>query len=405
MRRGSNLPAVGSYNQTLVLDLIRRSPEGLSRVELAERTGLSPQTLSNVTRRLTNEGLILEAGKVISGPGKPRTLLALDPRSRYAIGVHLDPSVDTIMIVDMSGRVIAQAEHPPGQTQDATRLVAAMAGAVRAIVDRAGIDTDRILGIGVAAPGPVDTASGRLLDPPLLPAWHGVDLTARLLDETGMPTVLEKDVTAAVVGEQWLAYGDEPGDTLFFYYGAGIGAGLTQSGLPVRGRTGNAGDIAHLGVDADGPRCECGARGCLGTSLEPDELLREAGLLEGADRPGSADPRPALDRLRGLAEDGEPRAVAALEQAARRLARGLVQINNLLDVDMAVIGGPVWVRLAPVLRDPLRAALARDTAVRTTGPLRLRDSRGGTDAAAVGAACLLLDRAFTARPTALLITE
>src|SRR3954468_8799970 len=89
MPRGTNLPALGGYNQTLILDLVRRSREGISRVELAEQTGLSAQTISNVSRRLLDDGLIREGGKQIAGPGKPRTILHLEPTARYAVGVHL----------------------------------------------------------------------------------------------------------------------------------------------------------------------------------------------------------------------------------------------------------------------------------------------------------------------------
>lgn len=404
MRRGSNLPAVGTYNQTVVLDIIRRSRDGLSRVELSEQTGLSAQTLSNVTRRLTAQGLIVEAGKVISGPGKPRTLLALNPRSRYAIGIHLDPAVDTIVLVDMAGTVIAQAEHPPARSMQTTQLIASMAAAVSDIIARSGIDVERILGIGVAAPGPLE--SERFLNPPLLPAWHGVDIRGELAEATGFAVVVEKDVTAAVVGELWLDRSDDVADAIFFYYGAGIGAGLAVASTPVRGATGNAGDIAHLTVDRDGPLCECGMPGCLGIALEPASVLTEAGIREpdmrAADIP--VDPRPELDRLRLLAESGNARALSAIERAAKRLARGLVQIDNLLDAGVAIMAGPVWARLAPVLREPLQAFVASDPAVRTMRPLRLRESRLGTDAAAVGAACLLLDGAFTARTSDLLIT-
>ncbi|WP_159501601.1 ROK family transcriptional regulator [Microbacterium sp. 18062] len=407
MRTGSNLPAVGTYNQTLVLDLIRRAPEGLSRVELATQTGLSAQTLSNVTRRLTEDGLIAEGGKVISGPGKPRTLLRLRPHARFAIGVHLDPAVDAIVVVDMAGAVVAHAEHPPGRSRDAGRLIASMGDAVLDIIDRSGIDRTRILGVGVAAPGPIDAGAGRLIDPPLLPAWHGVALRDDLAKTIGLPVVLEKDVTAAAVGELWLDRGYDVGDAIFLYYGAGIGVGIAIGSVPVRGVTANAGDIAHLNVDPEGPRCECGMAGCLGTTLEPDTLLREAGVRTGPPDPDALpiDPRPELDILRGLAEDGDERALAVIETTARRLARGLVQLDNMLDVGVVVVGGPVWARLSQVLREPLRRCLVSDTAVRTLHPLRLRDSRLGADAAAVGAACLLLDGAFTARPSDLLITQ
>ena len=90
-RRGTNLPRMGDFNLTVILDAIRRAPGGLSRVELAQIVGLSPQTISNISRRLLDQHLIVEAGKEGTGPGKPRTMLRLNPAGMYAVGVHLDP--------------------------------------------------------------------------------------------------------------------------------------------------------------------------------------------------------------------------------------------------------------------------------------------------------------------------
>ncbi|WP_291278263.1 helix-turn-helix domain-containing protein, partial [Galactobacter sp.] len=79
MQRGTNLGRLGGFNQAVVLEAVRHHPDGISRVELAEVTGLSPQTISNVARRLIEGGWIRESGTVISGPGKPRTILELIP--------------------------------------------------------------------------------------------------------------------------------------------------------------------------------------------------------------------------------------------------------------------------------------------------------------------------------------
>lgn len=399
MRTGSNLPAVGEYNQTLVLDHIRRSPEGLSRVELTARTGLSAQTLSNVTRRLADEGLIVEAGKVISGPGKPRTMLKLAPRSRFAVGVHLDPVVDTIVVVDMAGEVIVHDEIARPVVSAPGSLVDAVGAAVDAIVERAGIPRELVLGVGVAAPGPFDARGGRLLDPPLLPEWHNVNVREDLGAVTGLPVIVEKDVTAAMVGEMWFDRSDALGDAMFLYYGAGVGVGLAIAGAPVRGRTGNAGGIAHVVVDPEGPECDCGAHGCLGVSIEPRVLLAEAGYAPAR----AGDTRPDLDRLVRDAREGEERAAAVLRQAGARIARALVVTNNLIDVDEVVLGGPVWERLAGVLGDIVAERVAVDAASTATREIVVRRSRVGSDVAAVGAACLMLDGAFSARPARMMI--
>lgn len=399
MRTGSNLPAVGEYNQTLVLDLIRRAPDGLSRVELSARTGLSAQTLSNVTRRLAEEGLIAEAGKVISGPGKPRTLLKLEPRSRFAVGVHLDPVVDTVVVVDMAGHVVAHREIEPQGEVPATELIAAVGTAVDDIIVRAGIDRSLVLGVGVAAPGPFDPRGGRLLDPPLLPSWHHVNVRDDLGAVTGLPVIVEKDVTAAMVGELWFDRSDALSDAMFLYYGAGVGLGVAIAGAPVRGRTGNAGGIAHIVVDPLGPVCGCGSRGCLGVSIEPRTLFAEAGY----DPATGGDSRREVDRLVRDAAAGRPETVAVLRRAGERIARALVVANNLLDVDEVILGGPVWERLAGILGDAVNARVAADPASTATRAIEVRRSLVGADVAAVGAACLMLDGAFAARPARMMI--
>ena len=132
MARGPNLPAIAAFNETVVLDAVRRSPDGLSRVELAARTGLSAQTVTNVTRRLLQQGLIREAGKQSEGsPGKPRTILRLNPAGAYAVGVHLDPTVIACVLLDLEGSVVAHVHRPSPPDGDAVSTLAAAVDAIR----------------------------------------------------------------------------------------------------------------------------------------------------------------------------------------------------------------------------------------------------------------------------------
>lgn len=403
MKRGSNMPAVGTYNQTLVLDMIRRSPTGLSRIELSELTGLSAQTLSNVARRLTVEGLIVEGERVVAGPGKPRTMLRLNRTARFAVGIHLDPSVDTFVVVDLSGSIVAHMERSPDDTASAPELIAALARDTTALLRSAAVPFDRVIGIGAAVPGPIDDDTGMLLTPPLLPNWHHTRVRDLLSEATGLPVVVEKDVVAAMVGELWADVDHNLSDAALVYYGAGVGLGMAVDGDAVRGRTGNAGDIAHLVVDTDGPLCQCGQRGCLGVTVAPEFLLSDAGVTASAEIPPTA-VRGAIDDLRARTANGDARALAACGRTAAAFARAIVLMNNVLDAGTFVIGGPVWSRLSEVLEPPLRAALPSIPQIATTRPLRLVEARLGTDLAAAGAACLVLDGAFTARASDLMIS-
>lgn len=405
MKRGSNMPAVGTYNQTLVLDMIRRSPSGMSRIELAELTGLSAQTLSNVARRLTDAELIVEGERVVAGPGKPRTLLRLNRSARFAVGIHLDPSIDTFVVVDLSGSIVAHMETPPEDTDSTPDLIAALADSTNALLKSADVPFDRVLGIGTAVPGPIDDATGMLLTPPLLPNWHHTRLRDLLSEATGLPVEVEKDVVAAMVGELWADVDHVLRDAALLYYGAGVGLGVAIDGDALRGRTGNAGDIAHLVIDPGGPLCQCGQPGCLGVTVAPERLLLEAGVTTSLDDLPWGERRAALDDLRTRAQGGDPLAIAVCSHTAEVLARAIVLMNNMLDAGTFVIGGPVWSRLGEVVEPTLRGVLPMIAQIATTRPLRLIEARLGTDLAAAGAACLVLDGAFTARTSGLMISS
>jgi predicted NBD/HSP70 family sugar kinase len=399
------LLAVGGFNQAVILDLIRRAPQGLSRVEIAGATGLSAQTVSNVSRRLIDSGIVLEAGKLNVGPGKPRTLLQLEPSGLYSIGVHLDPTVVTYVLLDLAGAVVTdhRASMPAEATPDA--IIAAMAEQIAAIMERSGVPHDRVLGVGIAAPGPVDATLGILLDPPLLDGWTRVPLREALAEATGFPVLLEKDVAAAAVAEIWTG-GGERDNFAFFYYGTGIGMGLVIDSDVLRGSSSNAGDMGHLRVAPTGPLCSCGRRGCIGDLVVPHRIVEEAvdgGVIDQGGASSSVDED--FTRFADAAAAGSPVARDILDHAAAHIATAVVQITNLLDVDSVIFGGPFWQRVSPALLPRISTLVNTDPGLISPHPIRLFDSAIGDDVAAIGAGCLVLDHFLSPRPSALLISR
>lgn len=407
-RRGTNLPAMGDFNQSVILEAIRRAPGGLSRVELAETTGLSAQTVSNICRRLLDADLITEAGKEVLGPGKPRTILRLNPGGRFALGAHLDPTVTTIVLLDLAGTVIARERIGTPLEQRPDEVIGAIAASTDRLLRQSGVDARRVAGLGVAAPGPIDPVAGALVDPPNLHGWHRVPLRDELAGRARIEVVVEKDVTAAAIAEMWAGSPSTAGESfVFLYLGTGIGAGLVVDGEVVLGSAGNAGEIGHIVVDPDGPECGCGARGCVAVTCTPESLVREAWSVIDGPAPGEAADTARVDaaftRLADVAERGEPRAVEVLDRAAVRFARLLSVITNLLDVDRVVLGGPFWSRLDARLMTVLPGEIDRLRAARGIHPIAIEGSRLGDDVAAIGAAAVILDRSLSPRTKSLLL--
>ena len=281
MLRGANLPTLGDFNQRLVLDVIRRHPEGIGRVAVGAATGLTPQTVSNIVRRLGEAGLVAEGERVRTPRGKPPTLLHIEPNRHVAVGIHIDPAQVSALSMDLAGEVhrVASAPTPPEVTP-ATAVAMVQNLTREVLADWPGAaHEDAVLGIGVAAPGPIDLERGSLRRPPQLHGWADVPFRDTLREALGWPVLLDKDVIAAVTGEHW-APGGSRDDFVYVYLGSGLAVGACLGGRVLRGSSNNAGEIAGLFERGPTPSSLVGDAAALGLLPSAPHLLprRPAGL-------------------------------------------------------------------------------------------------------------------------------
>ncbi|MEU3945762.1 ROK family transcriptional regulator [Streptomyces sp. NPDC029526] len=346
---GVNLLALRSHNSALVLDLLRTAgAEGISRLELAERTGLTPQAVSKITTRLREDGLAVEAGRRASTGGKPRTVLRLVPEAGHAVGVHLDRDGLRAVLSDLDGRVVADRRAPLHLGAGAEAVLTRVAEVVGALgapgahgagggTGTAGGPVRTLLGVGVALPGPLDHARGVLHRVTGYPDWDGFPLRDALADRLGAPVVVDKDTNAAALG---LAVAGEGGSFAYLHLGTGLGAGLVIGGSVHRGPRTGAGEFGHQVVQLDGPRCPCGDRGCI-----------EALCLDAVARGDT-------------------------EEAARVLGTGAANLVGLLDIDRVLLGGRTIEAAPDTFVRGVRAVL--DARARRTGdpPVTVRLASG-----------------------------
>jgi predicted NBD/HSP70 family sugar kinase len=389
-RRGTNLPRMGDFNESVVLDAIRRVPDGLSRVELTSVTGLSAQTVSNICRRLIDSGLAREAGTRNTGTGKPRRLLRVDAGARYAVGVHLDPAVVTLVVLDLLGRVVAHAQHPTPEAADPDHTLNEMSEAVNALIAESAVPRAHILGVGIAAPGPIDLAAGVVVEPPELIGWGRVPLRDYLGETTGLPVLLDKDVIAAAVAERWAGAAVDSGNFLFFYLGTGSGMGMVVDDVVLRGFSGNAGEVGGL-------YAACTTSALVGEAIE-------LGVLDAARTPtGPRDAERGLLELCRHAAAGNPTAGEVIDRWAVRVGRGVSAAATLVDAEMIVFGGPIWPHLADRFLPVVAAIVESSLFVERIHPTVVTGTSLGTDVGAIGAACLVLDQILSVQPRSLLL--
>lgn len=397
MRRGTNLPWVRDYNQGVVLEAIRLGG-GVSRVEIARKTGLTAQTVSNIVRRLLAEGLVVE-GERLSNGGQGRVPLRINREARSAVGVQIEVGETSIVVLDLGGRVVLHRRFANDWEQGPLEVIAQVADDVGAVLDEAGATREEVLGIGVACPGPLDHRTGVVFHPPNLPGWERVPLADLLSEGTGYPVIVDNDATAAAIAERWSGGARGARNFAFVYVGVGIGAGLFLEDHVFRGATTNAGEFGHITLDPDGPSCHCGSRGCVEALCAPGRVVAaveqrmragEPSALAGLGELGFAD-------VCRAARGGDALAADEIERAAYYLGCAAVSLVNLLDLELVVLGGTVLGPVAELFRAELERAVAERTMASDLRRVRVELSHAGENAAAVGAASLVMHTAFAPR--------
>jgi predicted NBD/HSP70 family sugar kinase len=383
----------------LVLDLIR-SARTITRIELAEATGLTGATISEVVRELMGDGLVVEAGRGAPTGGKPRTLVQLNPLARYSVGVQLERNTCVIVVVDLAGRQVARTSFQGVASMPPERALPLLAAQVEALLATAAVDRDKVLGVGLVSYGPQDRRVGVLLTPQPTDEWLDYPVAGRLAEHLGLPVLLDNDAAAAAIGEYWMGAVDPRSTYGCIYMATGIGGGVVVAGEVYRGSSSNSVEIGHISIDVNGEECPCGNVGCLENYAGPSALVRQALATPGlAQRlaldPAGADFLTEFARVAAAANAGDPTARGLVEQSARYLGCAAVTMASLFDVDTIVLAGPSFAVAGSIYQAVIQQEVDRRTFARRAHPVRVVPSVNGSDAAAIGGAVLVLQSELT----------
>ena len=387
----------GATSRGVVLDLIRaRGP--ISRVQLATATGFTQATISNVVRQLTGDGLVIESGEKKYTGGKPRVMLTLNPRARYALGIQLGADSTTYVVIDVMGDVVGRVrEHGlrDAAPRDVVPLLADRAGE---LLETLAIPRSVVVGVGVAAPGPLDLERGSIVGAPTMEAWRGFPLREAVEDALGLATVLDNDATCAAVGEFW---GGGTADSLAHctvYMGAGIGAGIVVGGSVYRGASSNTGEIGQLRA-----RTATGESGTVEDVAAPRAVAAaaRAAIAEGRETsirlaPGE-DPFDDFSSVARAASRGDALARELILESAECLADAVLALADILDIDSVALAGPSFAVAGPLYLRTIQGRLTEQFSARQQHGVRVALSHHVVDAAAVGAATLVLQRELAPR--------
>jgi predicted NBD/HSP70 family sugar kinase len=320
-----------------------------SRADLARELGLSPASLTQLTKDLIADGLLVELEHSPSQGGRPARMLGLAASAGRAVGVKVVDDHVAFVEVGIDGVVLRSASEPFDAS--ASTFLADLVGLLARFIEGGG--PTRLLGVGVGVPGSVDRQGNGLVDSTPL-GWNQVPLGATLRRELGLPVIVENNVNALAMAERLYGVGRRHSSFLVVTIGTGVGAGFVVDGVVLRGSTGGAGEIGHTPIVEDGPICSCGSHGCL------EAVIGEAALVRTARERGIIGARGGIGALRTAADEGDARAAALFGEAGHLLGRTLAGIVQMLDPEVVILlgeGTAAWPHWAFGFEPAFRSAL------------------------------------------------
>jgi len=342
-------------NRRIVLNLIR-THQPISRADLARHSGLQRSTVSVIAEQLIKERWITEGANGHTPRGRRPRFLHLNKERVGIIGINVRPVTTTLALADLDGHFLAQDSL--ATPQNPKQFLAELVPRVRKLMDtRPELAFE---GIGVSLPGRVDLASKQLVFAPNL-GWKDFDLKSPLEKATQLPVELENAANSCALSE--ICFGRRAEglrNLVIVTVSEGIGCGLILNHQLVQGSTGTAGEFGHAALVPDGLECSCGNRGCWEMYASNSAAVRyysQAGSASRGRRAASSETTISFDHLLRLAEQGDGKALEALQQMAKYLGLGIAPLVSGLAPDMIVIVGEVtrvWHKVGPIIKDTVR---------------------------------------------------
>ncbi len=380
-----SLTSLREGNRRRIIDALRARGVA-SRAELARITGLSRSTVSTIVGGLLDDGLATEReekppASEDAPTGRPPVMISLDSSAGLVLGVDFGHRHLRVAVSDLSHTVLAETWREMDVDHSADHGLDTAADFVTEVLDEAGVDRGRVIGVGMGLPAPIDRATGAVQSSSILPGWVGVDAAAEARSRLGMPVEVENDANLGALAELVWGAGQGRTEVAYIKLATGIGAGFISDGRLHHGVGGTAGEIGHTVLADGGPVCRCGNRGCLETLASGraiTDLLSTSRQEEISTR-----------RLLELSAGGDAAAQRLIGDAGRAVGVAVANLCNLVNPECVIVGGELSAA-GDVLLDPLRRSVRRNALPSAVEELEIVPGVLGERAELLGALALVM---------------
>ncbi|MFJ6694692.1 ROK family protein [Streptomyces sp. NPDC091272] len=356
-----------------------RMAGSLTQAEIARSTGLSAATVSNIVRELKDGGTV-EVTPTSAGGRRARSV-SLSGDAGVVIGVDFGHTHLRVAVGNLAHQVLAEESEPLDVDASAAQGFDRAEQLVKRLIEATGVSQDKVIGVGLGVPGPIDVESGRLGSTAILPGWQGINPSEELSARLGVPVYVDNDANLGALGELVWGAGRGVRDLAYIKVASGVGAGLVIDGRVYRGPGGTAGEIGHITLDESGPVCRCGNRGCLETFAAARYVLP---LL----MPGHG-PDLTMERVVQLAREGDPGCRRVIADVGRHIGSGVANLCNLLNPSRVVLGGDL-ADSGELVLGPIRDSVSRYAIPSAARQLSVLPGALGGRAEVLGALALVL---------------
>jgi glucokinase-like ROK family protein len=359
----SSSKIIKNLNKHAVLDLIRFTPGGVSRAELAQRMELSRAAMTAIVNDLLGSDVIHETESRSAQSGRPPIILEINSNRGRVIGIDMGASHLSIILTDFGARVIDEIEIPFRVADGPDVCINQANILMEDLLKKNQLTLENISALGIGVPGPIASDAGTVFAPPIMPGWDGYPIQARLEEKWGIPVSLNNDAELGALGEWAYGIGRAENYLAYIKVGSGVGSGLLLNGQIYRGATGSAGEIGHLTIEENGPLCDCGNFGCLEALAGGKAIARQGqeaiqkGQRTLLSSMGPAESITARD-VASAARRGDLVSQKIIANAGRYLGIAIAGLVNLFNPRTIIVGGGV-AQIGDLLLQPIRDTVSR----------------------------------------------
>ncbi|MDE0016636.1 MAG: ROK family glucokinase [Candidatus Poribacteria bacterium] len=321
--------------------------------------------------------------------------------STNVVGVDMGGTKILSAVIDAEGNILGTAKVPTKADEGTAVVIDRIADAIQKAIGKSGVNRASIEAVGIGAPGPLAPETGVVIFAPNL-GWRDVRLKAELEARVGIPTFVDNDVNVGTLGEHAFGAGKGVQNIVGIFVGTGIGGGIILHGELFHGASKTAGEIGHIIVKADGPRCGCGRRGCLEALASRTAMTKQ--FQKAIEKKGK---KSVISKL----TDGDLSAIRSgvlakairakdkltlkvFKKATKYLGIGIGSIVNFLNPEMIILGGGVVEALDDTFLDNIRAAAEKYALPNTLDGVQIVRAELGDNSGILGAAALARQRFF-----------